>query len=63
MTVRAPAPPMVSVYDGQKCLGFIFNRGCRGFEAFDADEHSLGVFRDQRDALDAIPSAADKGKS
>jgi hypothetical protein len=55
--------PLVSIYDGRQTVGFIFARGCRGYEAFDADEHSLGVFLDQRDALDAITEAADHGKS
>ena len=54
MSTRPTPSPMVSVYDGRKCLGFIFARGCRGYEAFSADEHSLGVFLDQRDALDAV---------
>jgi len=54
MSARPTRPPMVSVYDGCTCLGFIFARGCRGYEAFSADEQSLGVFLDQRDALDAV---------
>jgi hypothetical protein len=41
----APTTPMVSVYDdGRDCLGFILARGRVGFEAFDRDERSLGLF-------------------
>jgi len=35
--------PMLSVYDGRQCIGFVLARGRSGFEAFDADEKSLGV--------------------
>jgi hypothetical protein len=48
------AAPMVSVYDGQTARGFILNRGRAGFEAFTADERSLGLFPTQREAADAV---------
>jgi hypothetical protein len=35
--------PLVSVYDGRTCIGFVLARGARGFEAFDAAEKSLGI--------------------
>jgi len=35
-------------------LGFIFMRGKRGFEAFDADQVPLGIFPSQREAAAAI---------
>jgi len=35
-------------------LGFILRRGDNVFEAFDRAERSLGVFKDQRSAADAI---------
>jgi hypothetical protein len=59
MSTRTTRPSLVSVYDGRKCLGFIFARGCRGYEAFSADERSLGVFLDQREALDAVTERAE----
>jgi hypothetical protein len=40
------ASPMVSIYDGQRCVGFVLARGRSGFEAFDAGERSLGGVRD-----------------
>jgi hypothetical protein len=52
------AAPMVSVYDGQRCLGFILRRGKLGFELFDHNERSLGLFPSQREAaraLDEVP--------
>ena len=35
-------------------VGFVLNRGEAGFEAFDADERSLGLFPTQREAAAAI---------
>jgi hypothetical protein len=51
--------PMAYVYDGRDCLGFILARGKLGFEAFTNDERSLGMFKTQREAADAI---SDNGK-
>jgi hypothetical protein len=45
---------MVSVYDGQTCIGFIFARGKLGFEAVDREERTLGLFQTQREAATAI---------
>ena len=36
--------PLVSIYDGRQCVGFVLTRGHRGYEAFDAGERSLGMF-------------------
>ena len=46
--------PIVSVFSGELCLGFILDRGAGGFEAFDADERSRGLFETQREAAAAI---------
>ena len=47
--------PMQYIYDGRQCLGFILARGPAGFEAFTADDRvSLGLFKTQRAAADAI---------
>jgi hypothetical protein len=51
-------PSLVSVYSGQCCLGFVINRGAAGFEAFSADEKSLGLFPTQREAAAAIMRGA-----
>jgi hypothetical protein len=47
---------MVSVYDGAQCRGFVLQRRWSGgyavgYEAFDANETSLGVFGSQAEAV------------
>jgi hypothetical protein len=53
----APGTPMLSVYDGRACIGFILTRGRLGFEAYNADLNSLGFFQTQRAAANAISGA------
>jgi hypothetical protein len=36
---------MAYVYDGRACVGFVLARGRAGFEAFDREQVSLGVFK------------------
>jgi hypothetical protein len=50
----APTMPMVLVHDGRKCIGFVIARGRLGFEAFSADQRSLGILPNQKRAADAI---------
>jgi hypothetical protein len=57
MSTRTAPPTMVSIYSGRDCLGFVLSRGRKGFEAFAADEQSLGVFPNQRDAANAATAA------
>jgi hypothetical protein len=45
---------LVSVYDGRTCVGLILARGKSGFEAFDRDDKSLGLFKTQEAATNAI---------
>jgi hypothetical protein len=45
---------LVSVYDGTACLGHVLGRGKAGFEAFDPNDKSLGVFPTQRQAANAL---------
>lgn len=47
------SPALVSVYDGRECIGFVITRR-HGFEAFDADERSLGKFPTMQDAANAV---------
>jgi len=42
------AAPLSYVYDGRACLGFVLSRGRAGFEAFDIEERSLGVYATTR---------------
>jgi hypothetical protein len=61
MTTPAPRPPcLVSVYDGQRCLGFILARGKSGFEAFDSSDVSLGLHAHMQAAADAISAGAQR---
>jgi hypothetical protein len=49
--------PMVSIYDGQQCCGWVYARGRTGFEAFTADQRSLGTFATQHEAAVAVMEA------
>jgi hypothetical protein len=53
MTTRTstPAYGWMSVLAGQSCIGHVIARGKTGYEAFDADDISLGQF-------DNLPAAA-----
>ena len=55
MTVLAE--PFASVYDDRNRLGVILARGRSGFEAYAADDHSLGLFLSARKAAAAITKA------
>jgi hypothetical protein len=48
VTARSGLPPMVSVYDGRACLGFILARGRADFEAFDSSHRVLAPHRSSR---------------
>jgi hypothetical protein len=43
---------------GTRCVGFLLSRGRSGFEAFDADTRSLGLYPNQRAAAVAVCGAA-----
>jgi hypothetical protein len=53
--MNARSTRMLSVYDGQICIGHLLLRPKQGVEAFDADDRSLGLFADQKSAVLAIP--------
>jgi hypothetical protein len=50
----SPQSALLSVYDGQRCIGFILQRSKLGHEAFTADERSLGLFKTWDEAATAI---------
>ena len=60
MVVNSRRSPLSSVYDGQRCIGFLLSRGRAGVEAFDCDERSLGVYPTQGEAVNAIPDNEEK---
>jgi hypothetical protein len=45
---------LLSVYDGRRCVGFLLHRSLAGWEAFTADEKSIGTYPTQKAAADAI---------
>ena len=49
---------MLTVLSGTTCIGFVLARGVVGHEAFTATEQSLGLFGNQRAAVDAVINAA-----
>jgi hypothetical protein len=63
MTARSATTPMVSVYDGRACLGFILARGRSGFEAFDREERSLGLYPAAPAAANAVCAAAENQRA
>jgi len=44
----------MSVYDGRCCIGFIITHGRTSYESFDVDQHSIGLFSNERDAAAAL---------
>src|SRR6266566_8504567 len=50
--------PFASVYDDRSRIGVILACGGRGFEAYAADDHSLGLFPSPRKAAAAITRRA-----
>jgi hypothetical protein len=57
--MKTAAAPLSYVYDGRTCLGFVLSRGRAGFEAFDREQNSLGMFPTQRAAAAAIMEIKD----
>lgn len=48
---------LLVVYSGRTCLGHILSRGREGYEAYDINDASLGIFSDQDAAADAVSLA------
>jgi len=43
---------------GARCIGHVLARGRHGFEAFDADDNSIGIYAKQTEAANALADAA-----
>jgi len=56
--IHPPSQAKAAVYDGRDCIGFVLARRKNAFEAFDADEHSLGIYPTQPEAADAVTRGA-----
>jgi hypothetical protein len=50
----------LSVHSGRECIGHILNRGKLGFEVYDVNDVSLGLFPTQKAAADAL---SDRGRA
>jgi hypothetical protein len=46
--------PMLSVFAGRDCIGFIIRRNKYGHEAFRVDGSSIGIFASADEAANAI---------
>jgi hypothetical protein len=49
---------MLSVYHGRQCLGHVLPRGRQGYEAFDINDTSLGIYMTRELAIAAVGAAA-----
>jgi hypothetical protein len=49
-----------SVYSGRECIGFLQTRGSTGYEAFNADDRSLGTFMSIGEAANAVVEAVSR---
>jgi hypothetical protein len=49
---------MISIYSGREYLGHVLARGKSGFQAFDVDDKSLGVFKTRAEAIAAVSATA-----
>jgi len=61
--MKTTTAPLSYVYDGRACLGFILARGCAGFEAFDREERSLGLYPAALAAANAVCAAAENERA
>src|SRR5262249_8836358 len=50
--------PLSYVTDGREAIGFVIARGRAGFESFDRQERSLGLFETAAKAANAVFDAA-----
>jgi hypothetical protein len=64
VTARVAISPLAYVYDGREAIGFVLARGRAGFEGFDREERSLGLFPTAPTAANAVfdASANEGGK-
>jgi hypothetical protein len=52
---------LLAIYDGQAIRGHVRLHGpAVGFEAYDADGRSLGIYQSLRAAMAAVPAASDQ---
>jgi hypothetical protein len=59
--MKTTTAPLSYIYDGRECRGFVLARGRLGFEAFDREERSLGLFPTAPTAANAVFASANEG--
>jgi hypothetical protein len=53
--IKSKTNAMLTLFDQEgKVIGWVLNRGPAGVEAFDADERSIGLFKNEYNAAGAI---------
>jgi hypothetical protein len=48
------ASSWAAIYDGQHCIGHVINRGKSGWETFDTDDQSIGLFKTPAEAANVL---------
>jgi len=61
--MKTMTAPLSYVTDGHECLGFVLSRGRAGFEAFDREERSLGLYPAAPAAANAVCAAAENERA
>jgi hypothetical protein len=56
--MSTPTRTLIPILAGNVCIGHLIERGRAGFEAFDRDDSSLGVFPTAAQAVDALLAVA-----
>jgi hypothetical protein len=63
VTARVAISPLAYVYDGREAVGHVLVRGRAGFEGFDRQERSLGLFKTAAEAANAVCAAAENERA
>jgi hypothetical protein len=50
--------PLATVFAEGRCAGFVLYRGRQGFEAFDINQRSVGIYASQHRAISALRQQA-----
>jgi len=61
--MKTNTAPLAFVYDGRACLGFVLSRGRAGFEAFDREERSVGLYPAAPAAANAVCAAVENERA
>jgi hypothetical protein len=48
----------LAIYGGQRCIGHVIHRGKRGWEVFNTDDVSIGLFKTPAEAANVLEQLA-----